>query len=311
MANTSSISANDNTSNSDHPIAQALSEALPYIDYLKGKMLVIKLGGSALEQQCSILQDIIWLHMLGVRPILVHGGGPYINEWLNKLNISPSFDNGLRVTDDSTLDIVRMVLLGQVNQRLVLMASQMGGRAIGLCGTDGNMLHAHQVNERLGMVGEIDGVDPTLIHTFIDQGYIPIVAPLAQGPDGPCLNINADPVAAQLACALHAEKLIFLSNVAGICGIDGSLIPQLDEQEAQRLIDVGVIHGGMIPKVVACCEALSAVPFVHIVDGGKSHILVQELLTDAGAGTMICRSLQSRAFQERNECQYSPSFARG
>lgn len=293
MAKTVSMSSRNNASTCTHLITQTLSEAFPRISSLKGKILVIKLGGSTLEQQCGILQDIVWLHMLGVRPVLVHGGGPYINEWLNRLNISIRFENGLRVTDASTLDVVRMVLLGQVNQGLVLMASQMGARAIGLCGTDGNMLHAHQASVQLGLVGEIDAVDPTLVSSVIDQGYIPIIAPLAQSPDGTCLNINADPVAAQLARALHAEKLIFLSNVAGICRSDGSIVSELDEQDARHLIETGVINGGMIPKVEACLEALAAVPCVHIVDGGIPHVLVQELLTDAGAGTMICRSKES------------------
>ena len=165
-------------------IAQVLREALPYIGFLKEKTLVIKLGGSALEHQQSALQDIIWLQALGARPVLVHGGGPYINEWLNKLNVPTRFENGLRVTDARTLEIVRMVLLGQVNSNLVLMASQMGGKAIGLSGMDGNMIRANIAGVNLGFVGEIESVDPTLVRTLIDQGYIPVVAPLGQSPDG-------------------------------------------------------------------------------------------------------------------------------
>ncbi len=275
---------------SDHLlIAQVMSEALPYIEYLKGKTLVIKLGGSTLEHQRGVLQDIIWLHTLGAHPVLVHGGGPYINEWLTKLQLPTRFENGLRVTDAQTLEVVRMVLLGQVNQGLVLMASQMGGKAVGLSGTDGGMVHAHIADERLGFVGEVDSVDPTPIQALIEQGYIPIIAPLGEGPAGTCLNINADLVASHISGALNAEKLIFLSNVKGICRSDGSLISDLSEVEARELIAEGVINGGMIPKVEACLEALADVPRVHIVDGREEHVLLQELFTDQGVGTMITR----------------------
>ena len=270
-------------------IAQALGEALPYIDFLKGKTLVIKLGGSTLEHQRHVLQDIIWLHALGVHPVLVHGGGPYINRWLDKLNIPTRFENGIRVTDAQTLDVVRMVLLGEVNQGLILMASQMGGKAIGLSGTDGLMVKAHVVDEKLGFVGEIDTVDPTPIEAILREGYITIIAPLSSGPEGTCLNVNADLVAAHIAGALNAEKLIFLSNVVGICGADGSLIPEISEIEAKRLIEEGIISGGMIPKVSACLDALALVPRVHIVDGREAHVLLRELFTDEGAGTMIIR----------------------
>ncbi len=272
-----------------HLIAEVLREALPYIDFLKGKTLVIKLGGSTLDHQRHVLQDIIWLHALGVHPVLVHGGGPYINEWLNRLHIPVRFENGLRVTDEETLNVVRMVLMGQVNQNLVLMASQMGGKAIGLCGTDGRMVRAHIADERLGFVGEVDSVDPKPIEALIREGYIPIIAPLGEGAEGTCLNINADLVAAHIAGALNAEKLIFLSNVAGICDADGSLISEVSEANAKKLIENGVIRGGMIPKVTACLDALAAVPRVHIVDGRDTHILLRELFTDKGAGTMIIR----------------------
>jgi acetylglutamate kinase len=272
-----------------HLIARVLSEALSYINYLKGKILVLKLGGSMLEHQQEVLQDIIWLHQLGAFPVLVHGGGPYINEWLTKLNIPTRFLDGLRVTDAETLEVVRMVLRGQVNQRLVLMLSQMGGKAIGLCGTDGDMVRAHIADERLGYVGEVESVDPASIQGLLEQGFIPVIAPLGQGPDGTCLNINADLVAAHLAGALNAEKLIFLSNVVGICRADGTRISELSDAEARRLIDEGVISGGMIPKVSACLDALAAVPRVHIVDGREPHVLLRELCTDQGAGTMIIR----------------------
>lgn len=287
MAISISRTAEGDIINSHYLIAEVLSEAQPYIEYLKGKTLVIKLGGSTLEHQRGVLQDIIWLRSLGANPVLVHGGGPYINAWLKKLNVPAQFENGLRVTDESTLDIVRMVLLGQVNSGLVLMATQMGGRVIGLSGTDGSMIQAKIINERLGYVGEIVSVDPSLVQILLEQDYIPVIAPLGQGPAGLCLNINADLVAAHLASALKAEKLIFLSNVVGICRQDGSLISELTRAEAKRLIAEGVISGGMIPKVTACLDALSAVSRVHIVDGGEPHVLLRELFTDQGAGTMI------------------------
>lgn len=289
MAIRFSMTSDGDSISDHHLIAEVLGEALPYIDFLRGKTLVIKLGGSALEYQRNVLQDIISLHTLGAHPVLVHGGGPYINGWLAKLNIPTRFENGLRVTDAQTLEVVRMVLLGQVNQGLVLMAAQMGAKAIGLSGTDGNMVRARLADERLGFVGEITDVDPSPVQALIEQGYIPVIAPLGIGESGSCLNINADLVAAHLAGALNAEKLIFLSNVIGICRADGSLISELSEVEAKQLIADGVINGGMIPKVSACLDALAAVPRVHIVDGRDNHVLLRELFTDKGAGTMIVR----------------------
>jgi len=291
MAMTFSRTLEDNIIHDHQRIAQVLHEALPYIDFLKGKTIVIKLGGSTLEHQRVVLQDVIWLRTLGVHPVIVHGGGPSINAWLEKLHVPTRFENGLRVTDAETLEVVQMVLLGQVNANLVAMASQLGGKAVGISGTDGNLISARIASERLGFVGEIERVDPALVQTLIEQGYIPIVAPLGQGTGGTCLNINADLVAAHLAGALKAEKLIFLSNVRGICQTDGSLISELDETEAKRLVKDGVISGGMIPKVSACLDILSAVPRVHIVDGREPHVLLRELFTDQGAGTMIVRSL--------------------
>lgn len=291
MAITFSMTPEGNIIDDHQRIARVLREALPYIDFLKGKTIVIKLGGSTLERQRVVLQDVIWLRTLGVNPVLVHGGGPSINAWLERLHVPTRFENGLRVTDAQTLEVVQMVLLGQVNARLVGLASQLGGQAVGVSGTDGSMIQARIADERLGFVGEIVQVNPTLVQTLIGQGYIPIVAPLGQGPDGACLNINADLVAGHLAGALKAEKLIFLSNVQGICRADGSLISELDEAEAKQLVKDGVIIGGMIPKVSACLDVLSAVPRVHIVDGREPHVLLRELFTDQGAGTMIVRSL--------------------
>lgn len=303
MAISFSMSSDGDVVADHHVIAQVLREALPYIDFLKNKTLVIKLGGSTLENQSMILQDIVWLRALGANPVLVHGGGPYINQWLNKMNIKATFKNGLRVTDAATLEIVRMVLCGQVNQGLVSMAAQMGGKVIGLCGTDGNMVQAHIADPELGFVGEIDMVNPELIQMLLAQGYIPIIAPVGQGPNGSSLNINADLVAAHLAGALDAEKLIFLSNVTGIRRADGSLISELSENEARQLIHNGVISGGMIPKVSACLDALIAVPRVHIIDGGESHVLLRELFTDEGVGTMIVRQTSEQSVVEKAVAQ--------
>jgi acetylglutamate kinase len=299
MAIAFSMSSDGDVIADHHLIAEVLREALPYIDSLKGKTLVIKLGGSTLENQRMILQDIIWLRALGAQPILVHGGGPYINEWLRKLNIPTQFKNGLRITDAPTLDIVRMVLCGQVNQGLVMMAAQMGGKVVGLCGTDDQMIRAHVDDPELGFVGKIDVVNTEAIQILTAQGYIPIIAPLALDPNGGCLNINADLVAAHLAGALDAEKLIFLSNVKGINRADGSLISELSENEARQLIDEGVISGGMIPKVSACLDALVAVPRVHVVDGGEPHVLLRELFTDQGVGTMIVRQTDAQIAVEK------------
>src|SRR2546421_5270209 len=203
MATTFSMTSEDNVTNNHQLIAQVLHEALPYIDFLKGKALVIKLGGSPLTHQRYILQDIVLVRSLGAYPVLVHGGGPYINEWLKKLDVPSRFQNGLRVTDAETLDIVRMVLLGQVNQGLVAVLAEMGGKAIGVSGTDGNTIHARIADERLGFVGAIEAVDPSLLQMLIEQGYIPVVAPLGQGAGVPCLNINADLVASHIARAMH------------------------------------------------------------------------------------------------------------
>lgn len=312
MAISFSLSADGDIIADHHVIAQVLREALPYIDFLKGKILVIKLGGSTLENQRMILQDIIWLRALGANPVLVHGGGPYINQWLSKLNIPSTFKNGLRVTDARTLEIVRMVLCGQVNQDLVALAAHLGGRVVGLCGTDGQMIQARVADPDLGFVGEIERVNPEVVQTLVARGYIPIIAPLGQGPDGVGLNINADLVAAHLAGALAAEKLIFLSNVVGIRRADGSLIPEISESEARRLIQEGVINGGMIPKVSACLDALAAVPRVHIVDGGEAHVLLRELFTDQGAGTMIVRQPAAPdAGEEEGACGAAMAASQG
>ncbi len=201
----------------NHPsLLEEVQGALHLVASLKHKTFVAKLGGSTLQYQRAVLQDIVWLHELGVRVVLVHGGGPSITGWLQKLHIPTRFEHGLRVTDAQTLEVVRMVLCGHINQELVTLASEMGGNVVGLCGTDGHMVKAHVANDRLGLVGEIDTIDASLVLHAIDLGYIPIIAPLGLGADGTCLNINADLVASHLAGALKADRLIFLSDVNGI-----------------------------------------------------------------------------------------------
>jgi acetylglutamate kinase len=242
---------------------EAPPDQLPFGPRCIGKTLVIKLGGSTLEHQRAVLQDLLQLQALGIRPVLVHGGGPSITAWLETLHIPTRFEQGVRVTDAQTLEVVCMVLRGQINERLVLLAAELGGKAVGLSGTDGGLIRAHRADERLGLVGEVETVDPTLVQRLIDEGYLPIIAPLGQGPDGSCLNINADLVAAHLAAALYADTLIFLSDIAGICGPDGTCLAELSEADAHTLIETGVIRDGMIPKVRACLEALTVVPRVQ------------------------------------------------
>jgi acetylglutamate kinase len=274
----------------DHSLQEwGYNEPFATIEALKGKILVIKLGGSTLEHQRTVLQDMVRLRSQGVYPLLVHGGGPSINEWLKKLNIQARFEHGLRVTDSQTLEIVCMVLLGQLNRQLVLVTSQMGGKAIGLSGTDGGMVQAHIADEHLGFVGEIDRVDATPLRTVIEMGYIPIVAPLGQAPDGSCLNINADLVASHLAGALGADKLFFLSNVPGVYRSNGKVISEMTAAQAHWLIEDGVIAGGMLPKVQAYLDALARVPCVHILDGREPHTLLQALFATQGVGTMMVR----------------------
>jgi acetylglutamate kinase len=271
-------------------IAQVLREAQPYIQALSGKTLVIKLGGSALDTQRDVLEDIVWLCGLGARPVLVHGGGPQIDEWLARLGLPRTFKRGLRVTDAATLAVVRMVLVGQVNGDLVRSIGQLGGRAVGLSGIDGPLLRAEQIAADLGYVGSVVAVDASPIHALSAAGYISIVAPLGLGARGEVLNINADDAAADLARGLCAAKLLYLSDVQGILATDGSLIATLTDRQARVLIEDGTIGGGMIPKVEAALRALETTGRVHIVDGREPHALIRELFTDQGAGTMIERA---------------------
>lgn len=270
-------------------IAQVLKEAQPYIEALRGRTVVIKLGGSTLDDGHDALEDILWLHSLGARPVLVHGGGPHISAWLDRLGHPTMFVRGLRVTDGATLEVVRMVLVGKVNGELVQAVARLGGKAVGLSGIDGPILRATVVAPELGYVGTVTEVDPGPVRALADAGYIPIIAPLALGEDGDALNVNADDAAGDLARGLAATKLLYLSDVPGIRGPDGKLLSALTDTQVRSLIADGVITGGMIPKAEACLRALDTTERVHIVDGREPHVLLRELFTDEGAGTMIER----------------------
>ncbi len=271
-------------------IAQVLREAQPYIETLRGRTLVIKLGGSTLDNQRDALEDIVWLRGLGAHPVLVHGGGPEINDWLERVGLPRRFERGLRVTDAATLDVVRMVLAGKVNGDLVRLLVSLGGRAIGLSGIDGGLLHARQIAADLGYVGAVTSVDAGVITALSAAGFIPVIAPIALGDDNTVLNVNADDAAADLARGLSATKLLYLSDVPGVLDAQGRLLSVLTDHEVRALIDQDVISGGMIPKAEAALRALETTERVHIVDGREPHVLIRELFTHEGAGTMIQRA---------------------
>lgn len=270
-------------------IAQVLREAQPYIESLRGRTLVIKLGGSTLDNQRDALEDIVWLRGLGAHPVLVHGGGPEINEWLERVGLPKRFERGLRVTDAATLDVVRMVLAGKVNGDLVRLLVNLGGKALGVSGIDGGLLRARQIALDLGYVGAVTTVDARVITALNSAGFIPVVAPIALGDGDTVLNVNADDAAADLARGLSAAKLLYLSDVPGILDAQGKLLSELNDREVRALIEQGVISGGMIPKAEAALRALETTERVHIVDGREPHVLIRELFTLEGAGTMIQR----------------------
>jgi acetylglutamate kinase len=268
-------------------IVAVLREALPYVNRLQKKVVVVKLGGSTLERDRDVLEDAMWLQRVGAFPVIVHGGGPSITHWLERIGHESRFVNGRRVTDEITLQAAEMVLIGEVNTSLVQQVAQFGGHAIGLSGISGPCIYARQRDPDLGAVGEIVRVDPSPITLLLQNGYLPIVAPLSYGEQGECLNVNADEAAAAIASALRAEKLIYLSNVTGIQAADGTLFSELTASRARELIAQGIIQGGMIPKTEAALAALETVNRVHIVDGRVPHALIRELFTDEGVGTMF------------------------
>jgi acetylglutamate kinase len=272
--------------------AHTLIEALPYIRRFSGHTMVIKLGGAAAATSDvdAVLQDIVLLRFVGMRPVLVHGGGPEISSWQERMGMTPRFVNGLRVTDAATMEVVKMVLTGKVGPELVSRIHRLGGNAIGLSGEDGPTLlvrPAQHDGEDLGLVGEVDHVNVEPVVSILDQGRIPVMASIGLGYDGEAYNVNADTVAAELAVALRATKLIVLTDVDGVHGHDGTLLSELDRGRAAALITDGVISGGMIPKVRAALRALDGTEAAHIIDGRVPHALLLELLTAEGVGTMF------------------------
>ncbi len=275
--------------------AQVLAEALPYIQKYYGKTVVVKYGGNAMiseELRQAVISDIILLHLVGVKVVVVHGGGPEITEMLGKIGKESHFVDGLRYTDEETMDIVQQVLCGKVNKNLVATLNRMGGQAIGLCGMDGGLFQARALDEKYGLVGEISHVNPEPVVCCLQDGYIPVVSTVAQGTDADtAYNINADTAAAKLAVALHAEKLMLLTDVRGLLRDpkdESTLLPVVELSQVPGLVKDGVIKGGMIPKVDCCVEAVrSGVKNTIILDGRIPHSILIELLSDEGIGTML------------------------
>ena len=279
--------------------AEVLLEALPYLRAFQGKTLVIKYGGAAMEQadlKEQFARDVLLLRLVGLRPVIVHGGGPQIGAMMKQLGMEPRFVGGMRVTDAATVEIVEMVLVGKINKEIVGLINLHGGRAVGLSGKDGSLLRAskrlHRTPEGelvdIGLVGQVDAVNPEPIRLLEEAGFIPVVAPVGMGDAGETYNINADLVAGEVAAALHAEKLIHLTDVAGIKGADGALVSTLTRQDAERLIKNNVIDGGMLPKVESALRALEGgCAKAHIIDGRVPHVILLEVFTDEGVGTEI------------------------
>ena len=274
--------------------AEVLTQALPYIKKYSGKIVVIKYGGNAMineQLKQQVMEDITLLWLIGVKVVLVHGGGPEISETMNKLGKQAQFVNGLRVTDKETVDIVQMVLAGKVNKTLVNLLQMKGGHAVGVSGIDGGIIEAAMKDEALGYVGKITRIRPQPITDLLEKNYIPVVSTVASDRQGNTYNINGDTAAAFIAGALNAERLIMMTDIAGILrdkDDPNTLIPALTVSEARKLFDEGVISGGMIPKVDCCIEAIEkGVRHVVIMDGRVPHSILMELLTDEGAGTMV------------------------
>lgn len=281
--------------------AQTLAEALPYIKRFFDKTIVIKYGGNAMTDEHlknCFAQDVVLLKLVGMNPVVVHGGGPQINDMLDRLGKKGEFIQGMRVTDAETMDVVEMVLGGQVNKEIVNLINRHGGKAVGLTGQDGNFIHAHKLLMEdlsdptkmidVGQVGEITAIDPSIIN-FLDSGdFIPVVAPIGVGEDGDTYNINADVVAGKLAEILGAEKLILLTNTPGVLDKAGNLLTGLTPKQIDDLVADGTLSGGMLPKIGSALDAArSGVKSVHIIDGRVEHALLLEVLTDEGVGTLI------------------------
>ena len=274
--------------------AEVLVHALPYIQKYNGKILVIKYGGNAMIDESlkkAVMRDVVLLSLIGVKVVLVHGGGPEISETLKRLGKKSEFVNGLRVTDAETADVVQMVLAGKVNKSLVSLIESIGGKAIGLCVMDGHMIEARKLDERLGFVGEITHIEEQPILDVLDKGYIPVISTVGFDREGNVYNINADTAAARIAGKLHAESMISMTDIAGLLrdkNDPSTLISEVNVSEAPQLMREGVIAGGMIPKVECCIDAIRrGVKRVFIIDGRVPHSILIEVLTDEGIGTMF------------------------
>ena len=282
----------NNLSNADR--AEVLTSALPYIKRYNGKTVVVKYGGNAMVNESlklQVMEDIVLLHLIGVRVVLVHGGGPEISDMMTRLGKKPEFIDGLRVTDRETVDIVQMVLAGRINKTLVNLLQTKGGRAMGISGMDGRLIEARPKDERLGFVGTVTRVNTQPILDLLEKGYIPVVSTLGCDRQGNVYNVNGDTAAAYIAGALGAKRLIMMTDIAGILrdkDDPSTLISQISVRDARSLYDSGIISGGMIPKVECCIRAIDlGVKKVIIMDGTIPHALLQELLTNEGAGTMV------------------------
>lgn len=274
--------------------ANVMIEALPYLQEYNGKVVVVKYGGNAMtneELKQAVMDDIVLLSLVGIKVVLVHGGGPEINAMLKKTGKESKFVNGLRYTDEETIDIVQMVLAGKVNKDLVSLLQTHEGRAIGLCGLDGNLIEAEMLNPDLGFVGEITHVNPGIIETALNNGYIPVISTIGRGKDGTVYNINADTAAARISAEMKAANLILLTDIRGLLedkDDENTLIREVGVSYVPYLKKQGIISGGMIPKIECCVEAVRrGVPQASIIDGRIPHSILIELLTDIGAGTMI------------------------
>ncbi len=274
--------------------AEILSDALPYIQQYAGKTVVVKYGGNAMTNSAlkqAVMSDIVLLSLVGIRIVLVHGGGPEINAMLERVGKESKFINGLRHTDKETMDIVQMVLCGKVNKDLVDLLHLHKGKAVGLCGLDGHLIEAEQKDEGLGFVGEITSVNPHIIHDVLDKGYIPVISTVASGVNGEVYNINADTAAARIAAEVKAANLILMTDIVGLLedkDDENTLIYSVGVSEVPYLKKQGIVSGGMIPKIDCCVEAVRrGVPKANIIDGRIPHSILIELLTNEGAGTMI------------------------
>tara|TARA_Y100000589_G_scaffold311158_1_gene330251 strand:+ start:114 stop:965 length:852 start_codon:yes stop_codon:yes gene_type:complete len=272
-----------------------LSEALPYIQNFSGRKIVIKYGGSIMEKNNlkeAFFKDVALLSCVGVRPIIIHGGGPEINHWLRKLNISPKFENGIRVTDPKTMEVVEMVLMGRVNKQIVSGINKTGSLSVGLSGLDGNLIQTRQLGDGShGLVGDITKINPDILNPIIDKGYIPVISSIGSTIEGIKHNINADFVAGEIAAAINAEKLILLTDTPGILedlNKPESLLKEMKLKDVRKLIDNNIVSDGMRPKTECCIRALAqGIKAAHIIDGRIEHALLLEIFTNSGIGTMI------------------------